>query len=48
MFLINDGNYIHLNMYAKVVKPERKFTEVNTIENDVKSYQVIKTIVNCT
>ena len=35
-------------MYAKVEKSEQKLTWVNTIEYDVKSYQVKATIVNFT
>ena len=44
----NNGINLHLNMYAKVEIPERKLTQVNTIEYDVKSCQVILTIVNFT
>ena len=32
----NNGNNLHLNMYATVGKPNRKFTWVNNIEYDVK------------
>ena len=35
-------------MYAKVEIPDQKLKWVNTIEYDVKSCQVIKTIVNFT
>ena len=35
-------------MYAQFGKPERKLTSVNTIEYDMKSCQVMTTIVNCT
>ena len=43
-----NGNNIHLNIYAKVEKPKRKCTQVNTIEYDVESCEVMKTIGNCT
>ena len=44
----NNRNNIHLNMYAKVEIPDRKFTQVDTIECDVKSFQVITAKLNCT
>ena len=34
-------------MYAKIGKPERRLTEVNTLDHDVKSCQVMRTIGNC-
>ena len=40
----NNGNNLHLNIYAKVGKPERKCTHVNNIEYHVKSFQVVTTI----
>ena len=46
--LNNNGNNLNLNMYARVEIPERKLTEVNNIEYDVKSCQFIMIIVNCT
>ena len=44
----NNGNNLHLNMYAKVEIPERKLTQVNTIEYDMKSYRFKTAIVNFT
>ena len=35
-------------MYAKVEIPKQELTWVNTIEYDIKLYQVKKTTVNCT
>ena len=35
-------------MYAKVGKLKRILKEINTIEYDMKSCQVMTTIVNCT
>ena len=35
-------------MYDKVEIPDRKLTQVNNIEYDMKLYQVKTTIVNCT
>ena len=34
-------------MYAKVEIPEQKLAYVNSIEYDVKAYQVKNSIVNC-
>ena len=44
----NNGNNLHLNMYAKVERPEQKLTQVKTKEHDVKSYQVMMNIVKFT
>ena len=35
-------------MYAKVGKPKRKLTQLNTIDYEVKLCKVVTTIVNCT
>ena len=43
----NQGNNLHLNMYAKVEMHGRKLTEVNNIEYYLKSCQVITDKVNC-
>ena len=45
--LINNGNNLHLKKYARDERPDRKLIKVNTIEYDVKSWQVMTTIVNC-
>ena len=42
----NNGNNLHLNMYAKVGKPERKLIWVNTIDYDAKIFQAMKTMLN--
>ena len=47
-YLINNANNVHLNIYDKVERPEQKFTGVNTIEYDIKQYQVKNNIVNYT
>ena len=44
----NNVNNLHINMYVKVERPEWKLTQVNTIEYDAKSCQVMRTIVNFT
>ena len=44
----SNGNNLHLNMNAKVGKHEQELTWVNTIEYDAKSFQAMKTMVNCT
>ena len=45
---IDEGNNTHLNMYANDERTDQKLTQVNTIDHDVKSRQVMTTIVNCT
>ena len=47
-YLRNNGNNLHLNMYAKVVKPHQKLISLNTIEYDLKSFQFMTNIVNYT
>ena len=42
------GSNLHLNMYYKVEGPRRKLTQVNTIEYDFKSFQIIMNEVNFT
>ena len=46
--LRNKGNNLNLNIYAKVERPKRKLTKINTIEYVIKTYQVKITKVNFT
>ena len=44
----NKVNNLHLQIFANVQIPERKLTQVNNVEYDVKLFQVITTIIKCT
>ena len=44
----NNGNNLYIKIYTKVEIPERKWTQVSTIEYYLKQYQVIENIVNFT
>ena len=46
--LIINGNNLHLKMYAKVEITKQKLTKANTIDCDVKYYQVKTTMVSFT
>ena len=47
-FLRNNRNNLYLNMYSTVERPERKLTNVYTIEYDMKLYHLKTAIVNGT
>ena len=46
--LTSNENSLHLKHVRQGQKPERKLTQVNTIQYDMKSHQVKMTIENCT